>query len=306
MRFISEYLGGLKNLSRAEISGLLDAYGGEIEEDSENYLIFSTTNSEKIISRSTFSKRIGKIIDDPENIEVGHNKRYALREKKKKGRDSLITEIARKIKGKVDLTNPDVTFFIYNIDSLIISEVLYERRLEMLIDPRYETRPLNHPSSISPLLARGMINIAGIKDGEKFIDPFAGTGTFLIEGFRMGIRGDGIDRNWKMVEGGNLNLRHFNFPEAIKQGDFSDLSSIEDASAIVTDPPYGRGAKIFSQSRNSLYSEFFSVLSGFKGNKVFCLPSEELFVLTQQYLDVELIDKMRVHSSLTRYILKAR
>lgn len=174
-----------------------------------------------------------------------------------------------------------------------------------LIDSRYDTRPMNHPSSISPLLARGMINIAGIKEGEAFIDPFAGTGTYLIEGFRMGIRGEGIDRNWKMVEGGNLNLRHFNFPETIKQGDFSELSSVKGVSAIVTDPPYGRGAKIFSQSRDSLYSKFFSLVSDFKGNKVFCLPSEELFAVAEQYLDVELISKMRVHSSLTRYITRA-
>jgi tRNA (guanine10-N2)-dimethyltransferase len=305
MRLISEYLGGLKDISRAEISGLLNAYGGGIEEDSINYLIFSSPQPEKIISRSTFSKRIGRIIDDPEAIEIDTNKRYALREKRKEGRNSLIGEIARKIKGKVDLTNPDVTFFIYNVDSPIISEVLYERRLAQLIDPRYSTRPTNHPSSISPLLARGMINIAGIKDEEKFIDPFAGTGTYLIEGFRMGIWGEGIDRNWKMVEGGNLNLRHFNFPETIKHGDFSELSSVKGASAIVTDPPYGRGARIFSQSRDSLYSKFFSILSGFVGNKVFCLPSEELFVLAQQYLEVELICKIRVHSSLTRYISKA-
>lgn len=57
MRLISEFLGGLRDISRAEISGLLDAYGGKIEGDTSNFLIFSCPHPEKIISRSTFSKK---------------------------------------------------------------------------------------------------------------------------------------------------------------------------------------------------------------------------------------------------------
>lgn len=305
MKLTSEYLGGLRDLSRSEISGLLNAYGGEIEEETDAYLMFSTKHPEKIVSRCTFSKRIGRVIEDSGEIDIGKFRTYALRERKTEGTPSLIEETAKRIKGRVNLKNPDVTFFIYNYEPPIVCELIYERRMRVLLDRRYENRPMSHPSSISPLLARGMINISGIKEGKVVLDPFAGTGTFLIEGFRMGIEAQGIDRSWKMVEGGNSNLRHFGFAETIRQGDFSDMTSAEDISALITDPPYGRGAKIFSQSRDSLYSRFFSIASGMKASKVLCLPSEDLLTLGREYLDLELVSKIRVHSSLTRYVAKS-
>ncbi len=301
---MSEFLGDLRDISRAEISGLLASYGGKIEHETDKLLFFSTNQPEKLTSRVAFSKRIGRVLEDPEDYDISPRKTYAIREKREAGRASLIDSTAKSVTGRVDLDNPEVTFYIYNSKVPIITETIYERSMSELLDPRYKTRPMNHPSSITPVLARGMINIVGVKEGESFIDPFAGTGTYLIEGFRMGINAYGIDRNWRIVEGGNLNLRHFGFPENIKHGDFSELVSVDGMSAIVTDPPYGRGAKIFSQSRESLYSRFFSLISSTKGKKVFCTPTEELVSVAKEYGQAELVGKIRVHTSLTRYIVK--
>ena len=301
---MSEFLGDLRDISRAEISGLLASYGGKIERETDKLLFFSTDQPEKLTSRVAFSKRIGIVLEDPEDYDISPRKTYAIREKREAGRDSLIDSTAKSVIGRVDLDNPEVTFYIYNSNVPIITETIYERNMSDLLDPRYKTRPMNHPSSITPVLARGMINIAGLKEGESFIDPFAGTGTYLVEGFRMGINAYGIDRSWRIVEGGNLNLRYFGFPENIKQGDFSELVSVDGMSAIVTDPPYGRGAKIFSQSRESLYSRFFSLISSMEGKKVFCTPTEELVSVAKEYSKAELVGKIRVHTSLTRYIVK--
>jgi tRNA (guanine10-N2)-dimethyltransferase len=306
LRLISEFLGGYRDVSLAEISGLLSSYGGKITSETESFLFFSTDQPDKIASRVAFSKRIGRIIEDGEEIELSSNRTYAIREKRGSGNKSLIESVAGRIRGKVDLDSPDVVFYVYNSNEPIITEVIHERRMNELVDHRYKTKPMNHPSSITPILARGMINMAGLKEGERFIDPFTGTGTYLIEGYRMGIESLGIDRSWKMVEGGNKNLRHFGFPENIRQGDFSELVSEDNFSAIVTDPPYGRGAKIFSQSRDSLYSRFFSLISGCPGTKVFCLPSVELNALAKEFISVEMVGKIRVHNSLTRYILLSR
>ena len=302
MKLVSEYLGDSRDISRAEITGLLKSYGGTISGETEKLLFFSTDRPDKIVSRVAYSKRIGKVIDGDGTIAISPRKSYAIREKRDQGKESLIERVARRIEGKVDLGNPEVAIYIYNSDEPVITETIYERGMDKLLDPRYRTKPMNHPSSISSVLARGMINIAGLKEGDVFVDPFAGTGTYLIEGFRMGISSYGIDRSWKMVEGGNLNLRHFGFPENIRQGDFSDLVSVVNATAIVTDPPYGRGAKIFSQSRESLYSRFFSLISGIDGTKVFCIPTEELVSLAKEHMQLKIAGKIRVHSSLTRQI----
>ncbi len=306
MKLVSEFLGGLNDISRAEISGLLSCYGGEIEEITDRLLFFSTPRPEKFTSRVSFSKRIGRVIGGEDSIDISHGKTFAIKEKREVGKKSLIDTIAKRVKGTVDLSHPDVVLYVYNSETPVISEVMFKRRMSDLMDSRYKKKPLNHPSSISPILARGMLNIAGLKEGDKFVDPFAGTGTYLIEGFRMGIEGHGIDRSWRMVEGGNLNLKHFGYPENIRQGDFSDLVNLDGISAIVGDPPYGRGAKIFSQSRDSLYSRFFSLIAGVKGIKVFCLPTVELVSSAREYLDIELVGTLRVHSSLTRYVVRAR
>jgi tRNA (guanine10-N2)-dimethyltransferase len=302
LKLVAEYLGGSSDISRAEIRGLLKSYGGNISGEMDKLIFFSTDHPEKIVSRVAFSKRIGKIIDWNEQISIGTEKRYAIREKRNLERESLIEQVAKRIDGRVDLGNPDVIFYIYNFNEPVITETIYERKMNVLLDQKYKTKPMNHPSSISPILARGMINIAGLKEGDVLIDPFAGTGTYLIEGFRMGIESYGIDRSWKMVEGGNLNLKHFGFPTNIKQGDFSELVSFPKNATIVTDPPYGRGAKIFSQSRESLYSRFFSLISGTSGVKVFCIPTEELVTLAKEYMELKIVGEIRVHSSLTRRI----
>jgi tRNA (guanine10-N2)-dimethyltransferase len=305
MDLLSEFVGGFQDFSRGEIEGLLSIYGGVIKEETGSYIIFNSEKPYQIINRLTFSKRIGRVIYglDSENSVKG--KRFAVREKKAKGNESLIDYAARKMNGKVDLENPEITIYIYNMEIPLFTELLYERKMKDLLDSRYRKRPMNHPSSISPLIARGMINIAGIKEDNSFLDPFAGTGTLLIEGFRMGIKGYGIDKNIKMVKGGNENLKFFSFPPNIVQGDFSSMVNFKDISAIVTDPPYGRGSKIFSQSRMSLYERFFSLLAEMPIKKVFCLPDEELVNLAENFMKVNIVDRLRVHSSLTRYVIKS-
>ncbi len=305
MKLISELLGGWENFSEWELRGLLSAYGGRISERHSKYIEFETEFPGEITNRITFSKRVSKILDDEDMISRRYEKvKFAVRERRNEGRESLIHAVAKTIKGKVDLENPDVIFFVYNYERPIISELIYERDVSRLLDRRYNARPMNHPSSISPLLARGMLNIAGLREGENFLDPFSGTGTFLIEGFRMGLNGFGIDRNSKMVSGGNDNLQYFNFPRNIVQGDFSKMRDYRNIRTVVTDPPYGRGSKVFSDSRKSLYADFFAILADLKWKgSVFCLPSNELVELGKNYLNLSIAAEIRVHSSLTRSIV---
>lgn len=302
MRFLSEFLGESRDFSRWEIAGLLRAYGGRVLEEKERYIIFETGKPDEIINRVTYSRRVGRIIEDSESFALKGNGTFKIREIKDKSEESHIDEFAKKINGQVNLDNPDTTFYLYDPGELTATELIYERSMKRLIDSRYPGRPVIHPSSISSIIARGMINVSGVKEGDSFIDPFAGTGTYLIEGFRMGINGYGIDKNRDMVNGGNRNLEYFSFKPSISLGDFANFLSYSKINAVITDPPYGRGSRIFSQSRNSLYKDFFSALGDFNGTAVFCLPGEDLLEIANEFLDLELIAKIRVHSSLTRII----
>ncbi|MGC8644699.1 MAG: DNA methyltransferase [Thermoplasmata archaeon] len=303
MKILSEFLGEWRNLSMSEIAGLLKAYGGIVDQVKKNYVIFETEHPREIASRITFSRRLARVIEG-DSADIG-GKTFSIRERKETGRDSMIAFFAKRVRGRVNLSKPDVLFFIYNYDSPMLTEVIFERKEKALLDERYGSRPFNHPSSISPLLARGMINIASLREDQVFVDPFVGTGTFLIEGQRMGIRGIGIDRDRRMVEGCRRNLDHFGLSAKVIHGDFSLMKTLPEFSAVVTDPPYGRGARIFSDSRDSLYDRFFSLLAEIEVPKVFALPSYELYDLARQYLDAEILERIRVHSSLTRLIVRA-
>ncbi len=306
MMFASEFPKDSFSFSKSELNGLLRVYGGQISGINEDLIFFETENPEKIIKRVAFSKRIVRILkSDDLPINLGDEETYAIKEIRNHDKQSVLREVASRIGGKVNLRFPSRKFVIYNKNYFLVTEELYERSIKKLIDPKFKNKPMNHPSSISPIIARGMINVSGVKEGDLIADPFAGTGTILIEANRMGIRAVGTDKNRKMVNGGNDNLSFFSFERTIKHGDFSLVSSIKGINSIVTDPPYGRGSKIFSDSRKTLYKDFFTLIVGMRDvTSVFCLPNEELLNDLGNYTTFTIVDKIRVHSSLTRIVVK--
>ncbi len=61
-------------------------------------------------------------------------------------------------------------------------------------DPKYATHGL-HPykGKFYPQLAKGLLNLAGLKDGAILLDPFCGSGTTLLEGYLNGFTAYGCD-----------------------------------------------------------------------------------------------------------------
>lgn len=57
-----------------------------------------------------------------------------------------------------------------------------------------------------PKLAQVMLNLAGLKPGQSFYDPFCGTGGILVEGVGMGLRCYGSDISPEAVEKAKHNL----------------------------------------------------------------------------------------------------
>jgi len=82
LKLVSEFLGELRDISRAEISGLLRTYGGKIERETDKLLFFTTNQPEKLTSRIAFSKRIGRVVEDAKDYDISPRKTYAIREKK--------------------------------------------------------------------------------------------------------------------------------------------------------------------------------------------------------------------------------
>jgi tRNA (guanine10-N2)-dimethyltransferase len=107
-------------------------------------------------------------------------------------------------------------------------------------------RPFFQPGSMDPMLARALVNLAGVGPGDRLLDPMCGTGGVLIEGSLVGADVLGTDAQRKMVRGTRQNLADALAGEwAVARADATRLP-LPDTSvdAAVFDAPYGRQSKV--------------------------------------------------------------
>ena len=111
-------------------------------------------------------------------------------------------------------------------------------------------RDLNRPYqdsriSLSPRTARILVNILGLEDGSTILDPFCGTGTFLMESIIQGYKVIGVDNRKECVFGTKKNLLWImkeqnlrNRMKYVKQDNAEKLSCVETSTidGIVTEP----------------------------------------------------------------------
>ncbi|MEL7671567.1 TIGR01177 family methyltransferase [Methanobacterium sp.] len=212
-------------------------------------------------------------------------------------------------KARVNLENPDTFLRTIVLDnSVLVSKQLVKRSKKHYNDLKPHKRPFFYPGSMSPKLARGMVNLARAKKGSTVLDPFCGTGGILIEAGIVGARVIGTDIDEKMVDGTKKNLEYCNIKDYnIFQGDARYITLEEKVDAIVTDPPYGISASTAGIDSKKIYEESLVSMQGLlKEDGYICMA-------TPHYLDIhELVShtkfkiieqyKIRMHKSLTRVI----
>lgn len=212
---------------------------------------------------------------------------------------------------QVDLAKPDIWF-----DVIISSGIYFARRLidvdrRMMEYRKGNYRPFFSPISLHPKYARACINIARSKD--NFLDPFCGTGGFLLEGAAMGLKVFGSDLAPDMIAGSRKNLEGFdakNFAlELLDVGDSGRWRTHSDFpeggfDAIITDPPYGRASTTMGEEVKRLYSRAFENLGPLlrpDGKLLMILPDKNDSLLAYDKFLLERIFDLYVHKSLTRY-----
>ncbi len=106
-------------------------------------------------------------------------------------------------------------------------------------------RPVPRPEiTLSPRLARTLLNLAGLKPGQSILDPFCGSGTILAEALKKSLRCLGLDSKASRVEESRENLRWAvggvtDRGFDIRKGDARELQRMlrgTKVDAIVTEP----------------------------------------------------------------------
>ncbi len=207
---------------------------------------------------------------------------------------------------KVRLKDPDLTFAcILHDDAFIFGLSGYCKPSGLIAPRRPRKRPVFHPSTMPPKIARCMVNLARATPGGTFADPFSGVGGVLIEASVIGCRVIGIDANLRMLRGARRNLKYFNLKaEGFLDADARHLP-LHGLDAIATDPPYGRGSSTMGSKVATLVRKFLDGAGeSLKRGAHVCIsaPVEVEVEAYARDAGFELKEKhlVKVHRSLTR------
>ncbi|ABE52527.1 TRM11 family SAM-dependent methyltransferase [Methanococcoides burtonii] len=339
MLYAFELSGEHEDLPRAEVLACLDLVELEYGESEyfEHCLVADIKGEpqeilhklREVAKRIAMTHYILKVIDVcPTEIEdiievaegcdisehLNEGQKYVVRAKRVRHNTTIkCVDIERRVGGAIyrkgfnaDLKDPDVEFRAILSEKCVLGSVIasvdrsaYEARAP-------HKKPFFYPGVLRPRVARALVNMALIKEGDVVFDPFCGTAGILVEAGLVGATVLGLEVRYKIAVGADMNLRHFNADQTMMMGDACKVPLVDESvDAVIADPPYGRSARIEGESLHHLYehsfAEMFRVL---KPGKLAIIVSE---------IDVtELVEKVgftikdrflqRVHKSLTRKI----
>ncbi len=154
---------------------------------------------------------------------------------------------------KVDLENPKTRIEFFIAGSKVYCGLGIKVMKNKFESRKAHLRPFTHPSSLHPKLSRALVNISGINNEDILLDPFCGTGGFLIEAGLMGIKIIGCDISKSMAKGCKENLQHFNIRN-FKIINKNALQINQKLDYVVTDLPYGLNSNVYLRyNKKSIY-----------------------------------------------------
>lgn len=307
--------GERSSIPRAEAEALFLAYDPATKFESPESRVLLAEGSASpgdVARRVAFSRRVGLLLTKPTDAaEQVKGKKVGLRAisigaKSSEGLD--IRKLMAGLDAEVDLDAPDFEFTLVRgeEDYLMLSQPSQMRQGWSLRRPR--KRPFFHPSAIFPKLSRALINLTGCLEGEVFLDPFAGTGSLVIEAASIGLRSVASDESRKMTRGSLANMKGFaqDWLGVLRADAFTPPFRLVDG--IATDVPYGRVSSTRGKATGSIVETALEKLSEIlrPGGRLVLMHPELVKVPETQDLIEEAQHNIYVHRKLTRAITVLR
>lgn len=201
----------------------------------------------------------------------------------------------------MSVKNPTATLYGYIINEDLYLGILISRINNKAFESRRPSkRPFFHSSSMMPKLARCLVNLSEVEINKTIVDPFCGSGGFLIEASFFTENCIGIDIDRKMVKGALKNLKHFSVYNAdLIQADAEKIP-LRKIEYIATDMPYGIAASLKGRNESSLLNEFLKCVESFKGLKISLATTEKR--IDNECFKVDFNHVQKVRGKLFRYI----
>jgi tRNA (guanine10-N2)-dimethyltransferase len=238
------------------------------------------------------------------SVRLGGVNKPMRRTQLEKDVGSIVKALAPRL--NVRLRDPDMTFTCILFDDLFLLGLSSYSKPSGMIAPRLpRKRPVFHPSTMPPKIARCMVNLARATPGATFADPFSGVGGILIEAAVIGCRVLGVDANLRMLRGAEKNIMYFGLDSLGFLWADARHIPLQPLDAIATDPPYGRGSSTMGNKMTKLVEDFLSgVKSSLKRNVHLCISAPVEVEVEDYARDAGLMVRekhiAKVHRSLTR------
>ena len=243
----------------------------------------------------TFAVRVKRILSDIDT--VGYERKAG----------SLILANSQNI--KVNLTKPkSLIRIVASGDDFYIAIERIKLNKKHFEESKPHKRPFFYPGSMSPKLARCMVNLSRVKEDQLLLDPFCGTGGILIEAGLIGCKVVGSDIYWKMKNGSAINLDYYGIKDYRTFNlDVRELKMYEKVASVVTDPPYGLSTSTGDIEGEDIFKEFFkAIYDNMRDDAYLCMASPHYVDLQPMVDEVgfEIIEQygIKMHRSLTRII----
>jgi tRNA (guanine10-N2)-dimethyltransferase len=279
------------------------AYLGECEAEEERILSLVRNQPVEQFAKDAVSFAV-------RSVRLGGVNKTIRRTDLERDVGSVVKDLVPRL--KVRLQDPDLTFAcILHDDAFILGLSGYWKPSGLIAPRRPRKRPVFHPSTMPPKIARCMVNLARASPGAMFADPFSGVGGILIEASVIGCRTLGIDANLRMLRGARRNLKYFTLKaEGFLNADARYLP-LQGVDAIATDPPYGRGSSTMGAKVSTIVREFLEGAKGSLKKGAHLCISAPVEVEVEHYArdaGFALKDKhlARIHRSLTRQFVVLR
>ncbi|MBE6508272.1 MAG: TIGR01177 family methyltransferase [Methanobrevibacter sp.] len=310
IEIITEGLVILKNISEENLNAYYEILTKRLGYTHEVHEIIAKTDADNLdedISKIEW----GSYIDETFAVRV---KRFqteidTVATERKVG--SLILDNCNGI--KVNLTKPKslirVVAFKNEIFVAIERIKLNKKHFE---ESKPHKRPFFYPGSMNPKLARCMVNLSRVKEGQLLLDPFCGTGGILIEAGLIGCKVVGSDIYWKMKNGTSINLDYYGIKDYRTFNlDVRELKMYEKVASVVTDPPYGISTSTGDIEGDDIFKEFFyAIYDNMRDDAYLCMASPHYVDLEPMVEEVgfEIVEQygIKMHRSLTRIITVIR
>ncbi len=320
-----EILGNLPEMARDEVKAMLELGNGEIVD--QDYLFLKVGAGERVfpfLNRLGLSHEYGELIVEAESgeelLEKAKEVEWPIEGTFKVDAETMancrhdVLDLPRKLGAvihsqgfRVNLSRPDTLVRVY------CGERLYAGIRLRYFDPKdFEGRKAHHrpffrPISLHPRVSRALVNLT--KARTELLDPMIGAGGILIEAGLLGLRVYGVDIRPEMVEGAEMNLRHYGIRNyELKLGDATELGKLFDKKfeAVATDPPYGTSATLAGRKRDELYRKVLESIHNVlkpSGRLATAFPASFDGEGEAEKLGFRLLGKyyQRVHKSLDRY-----